>query len=135
ILQLKHLDADSAERAIRQPLEVYNAKYAAPGEAVSIEDALVKSILEQVETGSVTRSGMSTGGAGGTGEPGIVTPFLQLVMERLWTEEAGQGPRQLRRTTFDRLGGAAGIVTNYLDDVMNRLPGAERLICARMFVF
>ncbi|MBI3741508.1 MAG: hypothetical protein HY257_07100, partial [Chloroflexi bacterium] len=85
-LRLNHLDAAAAEIAIRKPLEVYNARY--PDRALKIEDALVTEIIAQVRTGKVV---MGSGGSGASQSSQttaqIETPFLQLVLTRLWEEE------------------------------------------------
>ena len=38
----------------------------------------------------------------------VETPYLQLVMTRLWEEEQRAGSRVMRVETLDRLGGACG---------------------------
>src|SRR5207248_249455 len=68
----------------------------------------------------------------------IETPYLQLVMTRLWGEEVAaappsDGPRTLRLQTLDRLGGAERIVRTHLDAAMSALPPPERDIAARVF--
>ena len=63
----------------------------------------------------------------------VETPFLQLVMSRLWAEEKEQGSRVLRYETLRRLGGAERIVRRHLDDAMERLTEEERAVAARMF--
>ena len=84
-----------------------------PGNAVSIEDGLVREVLEQVGTRTALGSSVAVAGT----LAGVVTPFLQLVMTRLWTEEARSEPHTLRLETFLRLGGAPAIVRSYLNDV------------------
>ena len=129
VVQLTHLKREAAERAIREPLRVYNEQPEATGAAVSIEDTLVAEVLEQVGTRSELGASVAAAGV----VPGIVTPFLQLVMTRLWDEE--QESAVLRLSTFRRLGGAQAIVRSYLENVMQALPEASQIICARIFVF
>ncbi len=128
-MQVTHLKRDAAERAIREPLRVYNEQPGAAGGAITIEDALVEKVLEQVGTRSELGASVAAAGV----VPGIVTPFLQLVMTRLWDEE--QESAVLRLSTFERLGGAEAIVRGYLENVMQALPEASQIICARIFVF
>src|SRR5262249_47909762 len=71
--------------------------------------------------------------AGDRKEPQIETPFLQLVMERLWYREREQSSRLLRLTTFRDLGGAARIVGRHLDDVIQKLSGPQQEVCSQFF--
>ena len=132
-LRLNHLDSVAAGEAIRLPLAEYNRRQ--PGQPVRIEEELVTAVLEQVETGQVAS------GHGGRGaldardsaprRASIEAPFLQLVMERLWAEDAASGV--LRAATLDRLGGAGHIVEVHLTAVMDSLSSPGRELCARCF--
>ena len=67
-------------------------------------------------------------------ETQIETPYLQLVMTRLWDEEMRAGSSTFcgwRRC--DRLGGAERIVRTHLDKTMSALPPNEQDIAARVF--
>ena len=61
----------------------------------------------------------------------IETPFLQLVLERLWTEERRRASRVLRLETLERLGGAERIVRTHLDAAW-RLPREDKELAARV---
>jgi hypothetical protein len=66
----------------------------------------------------------------------IETPFLQLVMTRLWDEDVTPNsprPFTLKLETLKRLGGAERIVRTHLDKTMGGLPGSERAAAAGMF--
>jgi hypothetical protein len=132
MLRLEHLDHAAALSAICNPLAEYNRQHA-DQPPMSIEDDLTQAVIEQVRTGSVT---LGAGGIGQLVDPTatrVETPYLQLVMTRLWNEERGVNSNVLRRATFDRLGGAQHIVRTHLDTTMQRLPGADREIAARAF--
>jgi hypothetical protein len=134
MLRLEHLDLRSAEEAIRGPLEVYNRRVAGPGEAVTIEDALVHQVLDEVRAGQVVLGGATgLGQAAVQGDARIETPFLQLVLTRLWEEERLSGSRCLRLETLTRLGGAAQIIRTHLDRVMTGLSPLHQRLCARFF--
>jgi hypothetical protein len=99
---------------------------------------LVEAVLEQVKTGQVVLGEAGRGVMGtGTGLPPaevrIETPYLQLVMSRVWDEEMKAGSRTLRLATLQRLGDAEKIVRTHLDIVMQRLPRAQRKVAARLF--
>src|SRR5579884_1223871 len=131
-LRLQHLNAAAAEEAIRKPLDVYNSRSPAP---MVIEDELVQAVLSQVRTGRVLL-GKSVGiGQAQTRDEAvqIETPFLQLVMTRLWNEEMKENSRALRLITLERLGGAQEIVRTHLQGVMEKLDTNEREVCARFF--
>src|SRR5204863_499738 len=80
-LRLDHLDRDAAREAIRGPLERWREL---TGEAVEIEPELVEALLDEA------RAGRTEGAARDTGDR-IEAPFLQLVLERIWTHERAQG--------------------------------------------
>ncbi len=132
-LRVEHLDREAARAAIVRPLEPFNRQHPdAP--PVTIEPALVEQVLDQVRTGEVV---LGEGGQGSVaaagGETRIETPYLQLVMTRLWEEESREGSRVLRQSTLQRLGGAERIVRTHLDAAMAALPPDEQETAARMF--
>src|SRR5262249_17820085 len=135
ILRLQHMDAAAAAEALRKPLEVYTTRFPASAAPVTIEDELVAAILTQVRTGQV-QLGQATGvGQTQTRDDTvqIETPFLQLVMTRLWDEERQANSRSLRLSTLGRLGGAQQIVRTHLDGVMSKLDATEQEVCSRFF--
>jgi hypothetical protein len=94
-LRVEHLARDAARAAIVKPIDQYNRMPAAGGRNVSIEPALVEAVLDQVKTGQVVLGEAGRGAvAGDDTRAQIETPFLQLVMTRLWNEElsSGSGP-------------------------------------------
>ena len=135
MLRLKHLDAAAAEDAIRKPLKAYNDLLEKVEAAVTIEDGLVGTILEQVRSGYVSLA--TSTGSGQAQDPEddstIETPFLQLVLTRLWDQELGNDSRSLRLNTLLKLGGAREIVRTHLDDVMKKLEPLEQKLCAGFF--
>ncbi len=135
LLRLKHLDATAAEDAIRKPLQAYNDRLEKGETAVTIEDGLVKAVIEQVRSGYVSLA-PSTGAGQAQNiedEISIETPFLQLVLTRLWQEELNNDSRSLRLDTLLKLGGAQEIVHTHLDDVMMKLEPLEQKLCAGFF--
>jgi WD domain, G-beta repeat len=135
-LRLRHLDRDAAREAIERPIDVYNAMTPTDGQRVGIEPLLIETILEQVETGKVVLDEALRGiGTIGTAETRIETPYLQLVLTRLWDEEMRTNSRLLRLETLTRLGGAQSIVKTHLDAVMDNLPGDEQDVAARIFPY
>ncbi len=130
-LPLSHLNRAEAKEAIEGPLNRYN-KVAPPTEQVTIEPQLVDELLPQLETGTVTVSDVGEGGVNAS-EDSIETPFLQLVMTRLWHEETERSSYVLRRATLKDLGGANRIVRTHLDAVMSELSEQQQDIAAKIF--
>ncbi len=105
-LHLEYLTRDAAREAIERPVESYNSERD-PGDAVVLEDDLADAVLDQVRRGRLDLGGVRVGRDGGdrspTGGPDeIETPFLQLVMTRLWERELTEGSRALRTATLER---------------------------------
>jgi len=132
--RIEHLSLSAAEDAVRLPLGEYNRQHPEllP---VAIEKGLVDQVLFQVQAENVqfdeTGSGTLESGAGG--ERRIETPYLQLVMSRIWEREQAEGSRILRAETLAREGGAAEIVRTHLDRVMEQFSPEERDIAAKVF--
>jgi hypothetical protein len=135
LLRLRHLDAAAAEDAIRKPLKAYNDHLEKGEEAVTIEDGLVGAIIDQVRSGYVSLAPATGAGVPQDleAESKIETPFLQLVLTRLWQEELNNDSRSLRLNTLLKLGGAQEIVRTHLDDVMMKLEPIEQKLCASFF--
>jgi WD40 repeat protein len=135
-LRIEHLDREAARMAIEGPIEQYNRLQVMEDPRVSIEPALVEAVLEQIRTGQVML-GESGGGVVKGEEAGtrIETPYLQLVMTRLWDEEMRTGSRVLRLETLNSLGGAERIVRTHLDQVMKKLGRRDRRFAAALFHF
>jgi hypothetical protein len=131
-IRLEAMDEAATRLAIAKPLEVYCAAY--PRDPVSIEPALVSDVINQVTTGRVRIDSHGSGVAQADERRGRVeAPFLQLVMTRLWREEAVRGSPVLQAKTLAGLGGATGIVKGHLDSVLGGLSDAQRELCSRFF--
>ncbi|MBZ5504500.1 MAG: ATP-binding protein [Acidobacteriia bacterium] len=162
-LRIEHLDKEAARAAIEEPLKWYNTQPAAGGRRFEIEPALVTAVLEQVAAGKVVVGDIGRGTVSGAPanvavpqqaaagkavlgdtKPGTVsgpasdkirieTPFLQLVMTRLWEEEQLAGSSKLRLQTLNDLGGAAQIINKHLDKAMGDLSADEQKTAATIF--
>lgn len=132
--RIDHLDRKAAEEAIRRPLDEYN-RQKPERQPMRIEDALVNKVLDDVQTESVQFEGTGGGTLGprsdSTGR--IETPYLQLVMTRLWEREQAEGSRELRFVTLEHEGFAPEIVRTHLDRVMEQFTDDERDVAARVF--
>ncbi len=133
-LRVEHLDRAAAREAIVRPIDQYNRLHAVDGQNVTIEPALVEAVLDQVKTGQVLLGEAGRGTvAGEDTRAQIETPFLQLVMTRLWNEEVSLGSQVLRLKTLETLGGAESIVRTHLDAVISGLTPSEQEVAANIF--
>jgi WD40 repeat protein len=136
-LRTRHLDAAAARAAIEKPLEAYNRLVSA-AEPFTAEPELVQMVLDQVQIGKVVLGpggrGMVEQDAGlAASNQRIETPYLQLVLTRLWREEAAAGSHTLRAQTLRRLGGAQQIVHTHLDEALGALPAHQQEVAAGIF--
>ena len=136
-LRIRHLGRPGARDAIALPIETYNT-LAGVEPGMTIEPELIETLLDELATGRVVVGFVGVGvsethkGDDGADQP-IETPYLQLVMERLWREERQSGSRALRLATLARLGHSERIVKTHLDKTMRTLPRYERYVAARIF--
>jgi hypothetical protein len=129
-LRLGHLTRDRARLAITGPVEEHRRR----GGRMEIDDDLVEAVLTQVQSGAVVLGQSGHGTVEGDARAhGIETPFLQLVMERLWLRERELGSDRLRLATLEQLGGAASIVRTHLDGALSSFSPADQEIAARVF--
>ncbi|MDQ3805260.1 MAG: hypothetical protein M3416_15710, partial [Acidobacteriota bacterium] len=135
LLRLENLDRESAAEAITRPLEVYNAEH--PEAQKSIQPELVEAILRQVgpENLGDRAEQPAADRRSGPGGARIETPFLQVVLTRLWEEERRLGSDTLRLDTLNELGGAKNIARTHLDEVMSKLDEGERDAAASVLRF
>jgi tetratricopeptide (TPR) repeat protein len=129
MLRLEHLDRNAAREAIIRPLEQYNRLISEGQPHITVEPELVRATLDDMEG---ARPGADQFGQGAvaklTQDPKspIETPFLQMVLTRLWNEERSEGSHALRMQTFERLGRAPNIARTHLDTMMAKLSQEER---------
>ena len=136
-LHLEYLDKAAARLAIERPIERFNEQHAVD-ERVEIEPALVDAVLEQVSRGKIVIGDAGRGtleGADGAGSRFVETPYLQLVMRRLWDTEREAGSHRLRAETLESLGGAETIIRDHLDRAMADLTEEQRRAAAAAFRF
>ena len=116
LVRIEHLDRAAARAAIVEPLALWNRELASAGEAVRIEaePELVEAVLDGVQTADAR----------------IQSPYLQIVLTRLWDEERAAGSRVMRLATLNGLGGAERIVAEHVDTAIATLSVSEQSIAA-----
>ena len=131
-LRLEALDRAAGQAAIVEPLRAWNRAHPdAP--PMEIEPALVEAVLDQVVTGKVELGQARGAVARESGDTRVETPYLQLVMQRVWFEERGAGSDTLRLETLERLGGAERIVRDHLARALTTLTAEQQDIAAAVF--
>jgi WD40 repeat protein len=130
-LHIDYLDRACAERAIREPLAVYN-NLRDPSQQVRLQDELVETVLDDVRAFGSYVDGPPAG-ANGHSDVRIATPLLQLVMERVWNAERAEGSHELRLATLEKLRGVRMIVDAHLGKALDSLASAERQTAIDMF--
>lgn len=133
--RLQHLDYEGAKSAIIKPLAEYNRLYK-HNTIKDIEPELIDMIIEQVKVGKVLIGETGIGKVASQKEPEnirIETPFLQIVLTRLWQEELQNNSAVLRKGTLEDLNGAENIINAHLDTILNTLTTQERKTAAQVF--
>ena len=132
-LHVDYLDRASAEKAIREPLDIYNGQPDV-SEHVKIQDELVEAVLDQVRAfdGDGDAAQGRAAAANGGGDR-VATPLLQLVMETVWERERAEGSHELRLSTLQNLRGVRMIVDAHLGKALSALSGSERQTAIDMF--
>jgi WD40 repeat protein len=130
-VRVEHLEPEGAREAVEGPVAEYNRRLPADDEEFTIEPELVDAV---VAAATASGPGVADGGdvMPATTDQ-VETPFLQLVMERLWRVTVDSGGRALTLATLVELGGAQRIVETHLVDALGALAPREREIAAEAF--
>ncbi|HVE58905.1 MAG TPA: hypothetical protein VNB22_18875 [Pyrinomonadaceae bacterium] len=147
-LRLLPLDREATKEAICQPLCKYNEKM---GTSFEIKPHLVEKLLDDLRVdkikfdtqGQANISPSQIVAVTATNESSangstyrVETPYLQLVMVRLWEHEITQRKQRLSLyTLIKKLGGVQEIVENHLDKVMEQFSDEEKDLAARFIHF
>ena len=135
-VRIRHLTVSRAEAAILKPLARLNQSVP-DQEPWTTEPELVRRVLEGVQVGQVVLAVVGRGQAAAAArpppDPPIETPYLQMVLTRLWARETEQGSRRLRLRTLEALGGPQQIVRTHLDEALDGLPTAQQEVAAALF--
>jgi hypothetical protein len=131
-LRVEHLTAAAAAEAIVRPVAVFCREQNRP--LVEVERELVTAVVEQVQAGRLSFIDDAPGFTRADGAGRIETPYLQLVMERMWHEEERQSSGKLRRNTLHTLGEADSIVRNHLDQILTTLSTEDQATAERLFL-
>jgi WD40 repeat protein len=131
-LHLDHLGRAGGEEAIRGPVDWFN--HAHDGD-VEVEDALVEAVLDGVRLDKPQGATPRRNGDSARVADAIETTYLQLVMERVWEEEARQGSTRLRVATVEAMGGPRAVIAGHLDHTMDLFSDDDQRAAAAAFRF
>lgn len=131
-LRLDHLDLRGAREAIEKPIEAW-FRADNPGPRW-IEQGLTDEVLKQI---SSERADPVPGGrpapVSAVGGKQIEAPVLQVIMTRLWEEEARADSLLLRLETLKRLESSEKIFRDYLNERLQGLSWREARDAGRLF--
>jgi WD40 repeat protein len=131
-LHIEYLDRASAEKAIREPLQIFN-RQPDVAEPVTIQDDLVKAVLDEVRAYDNDRDPDLVRAAANGSAARVSTPLLQLVMETIWQREQTEGSHELRLSTLQDLHGVRMIVDTHLEKALSSLGSGERRTAVDVF--
>jgi WD40 repeat protein len=130
-VRIEYLDRDGAREAVEGPIAEYNRRLPQDEEQYAIEPELVEAVVEAASVGGLSLDEGGNGAAAAGDQ--VETPFLQLVLERLWRATVETGERELTLATLERLGGPQRIVETHLVDALGRLEPREQAVAAEAF--
>jgi len=135
-LRVNHLDLGAAREAIEGPIAAWNRTLPSGHATYSIEPALTEVVLQAAAGGGLTldSSSENTQLAASHGNR-IEAPFLQLVLERLWSATLTEGADTLTLRRLEALGGARRIVENHLLEALSHLTPPEKDVASDCFRF
>ena len=133
-ISVEHLSIEAGRSAIVEPLRTLNGMLGLNGDnCYSIEPSLIEEVLRDVRSARYVPGRNTRGLPEAAVQTHVETPFLQLVLRRLWDEETSSGSRVLRSQTLAQMGGARRIVDRHIHDVLVGMTDAQRRIAANMF--
>jgi len=135
-LRVDYLTTEGAREAIEKPLGEYNRRLPPDEPQYTVEPALVDAVVAAAASGRLGLAAEANGSLAEDSAAGKVeTPFLQLVMERLWRATVAAGSHELTTARLEALGGAQQIVENHLFEALGSLDSAEQGVAADLFRF
>ncbi|HEY0320941.1 MAG TPA: hypothetical protein VGC66_08325 [Pyrinomonadaceae bacterium] len=141
-LRIERLGRLATRSAIEKPIAKYNELRIKKGlQPAVIEDGFSERVINQLSkladenVHGVSGQGVAQDSVQGAAvtETGIQTPYLQLVLKRLWNEAAQHEPPILRVEMLDDPERAKKIVQSHVDEVMESLEEGQRREMSKVF--
>jgi HEAT repeat protein len=120
--RLEKLDAAAAREAIVTPLEQAGYSY---------EPALLEQLLHDLLSRDLSRDAASL--AQGVSADSVEPPYLQIVCSQLWELDKDAPNKTLRLATYQKAGGAKGLLENYVNYVLKRFADREKQVASKAF--
>lgn len=120
--RLEKLGVDAAKEAITEPL--IQAGY-------SYEPALLDELLKDLLSRDLSRDAASL--AKGMQADSVEPPYLQIVCSQLWELDKNDPQKTLRLATYQKAGGAKGLLENYVNYVMKSFSDREKQVASKAF--
>jgi hypothetical protein len=137
-LHVDNLDLDAAREAIEGPINAWNELLPTGAEEYSIEGGLTATVVRDVArrdldfTAGSDALAVSANAVQGPDDR-VKAPFLQLVLERLWSDAIEGGAHTLTLARLEMLGGVQGIVESHLARALALLTTAEQNVASDCF--
>lgn len=134
-LRIRQLTREGAIEAIVKPVETFNESLPAGEKPYELEDGFPEYLLDEALRPKKQEDRPDEAKRLPPGEESeqIETPYLQLILSRLWHEDKTRQLRTLRRDTLKDLGGAADIVREHLESNLAKLTEDEQETLASVF--
>lgn len=120
--RLEKLGVDAAREAITEPLIQAGYQY---------EPELLGKLLTDLLSRDLTRDAASL--AKGTQADSVEPPYLQIVCSQLWELDKNDPQKTLRLATYNKAGGAKGLLENYVNFVMKSFADREKQVASKAF--
>lgn len=120
--RLEKLGVDAAREAITEPLIQAGYQY---------EPELLDKLLTDLLSRDLTRDAASL--AKGTQADSVEPPYLQIVCSQLWELDKNDPQKTLRLATYNKAGGAKGLLENYVNFVMKSFSDREKQVASKAF--
>lgn len=125
-LRIEPMDFASSKEAVTEPAKAYERVWLAAGQPR--EAAVDRDLADAVVTSTFHRREIGQGAAPLEGAyiMPFATPFIQLVMDALWTHAQHDGSAHLELKTLDALGGTDKIVDDHVNERMKSLTVTQQ---------
>lgn len=142
-LRVDWLNREGARQAIEEPVRIYNEELKNGSPEVKINPGFAAEVLNQLEAlaeRNVVGEAVSGDAKVSKGKGSIQTPYLQLVMNQLWSEAISQAIPELDASMLKApVSGERGktrseeIIQSHLDSMMKSLSREQQDVAARAF--
>jgi len=120
--RLEKLSEAGAREAIIAPLAAHGYSY---------EPALLEQLLHDLLSRDLSRDAASL--VKGVSADSVEPPYLQIVCSQLWELDQDAPNKTLRLATYQKAGGAKGLLEDYVNYVLKRFSDREKQVASKAF--